>query len=94
MHYRFSNTPDACFILNFDVCCSQRVRRRRAGSEFGVLHRPVGLQQRLQARGGRDVLRRAKWTKGSFRGSYAGQEATVVRTEGGGGRKQRSSARP
>ena len=29
----------------------------------------------------REVLRRAKWLKGSFRGSYVGQEATVVRVQ-------------
>ena len=29
----------------------------------------------------RDVLRRAKWLKGTFRSSYVGQEATVVRVQ-------------
>jgi len=29
----------------------------------------------------REVLRRAKWTKGAFRSSYVGQQATVVRVQ-------------
>ena len=29
----------------------------------------------------REVLRRAKWSKGAFRGSYVGREATVTRVQ-------------
>ena len=35
----------------------------------------------MQVSGTRDVLRRAKWIKGSFRSSYVGVHATVVKVQ-------------
>ena len=58
----------------------------RTGANTLNVHSPTMDEQTwfwpgMRVSATREVLRRAKWSKGQFRSSYSGQEATVVRVQ-------------
>ena len=58
----------------------------RTGANTLQVHSPTMDEQTwfwpgMRVSASRDVLRRAKWAKGSFRSSYVGKEATVTRVQ-------------
>merc|ERR1712185_191558 len=58
----------------------------RTGANTLAVHSPTMDEQTwfwpgMKVSASREVLRRAKWSKGSFRSSYVGKEATVTRVQ-------------